>query len=377
MYNFHWNDVGNLFPALDALSNVFLGINLAISSYCTIVVISSYPLNSFVKATNILLVFFVVYGLISWLFGDDIPGLSKGSYLIAALRTFLPIYTCYLFTKLGYVTERIIRSWFWIFLAETIIIYLSFRVVLEVGGFDELRTNNRGYLFVALLPFIYFYRQKSWVQYLILATLVVFSVLSVKRGAILVISLGAIYFFWNKFTHVSTYRKILVFAVLALFVRLGTYFVGYLYRGSDFFQRRVEATLQGNTSRRDEIVGGLMDKYINGDVINMLLGYGADGTARTGVFAHNDWVEMLFNQGPLGFLLFFYFWLVWFRIWRKQAVKNTEISFLIGLLFICNFPKTFFSMWYSATNIFVTLPIGYFLAVIYPGKKKTINSKTC
>lgn len=370
LYNFHWNDVGNLFPLLDALSNVFLGFNLLISAYCTFKVLTHYPINYFFKSMNVLLVMFIVYGLISIAFGSDIKGIDKGAYLIGALRTFLPIYTCFLFTKLGYITEESIRIWVWIFLAESILIYFSFRVVLDVGGTYDLRTNNRGYLFATLLPFIYFFRNKTLLQYLLLLVLLFFSVQSIKRGAILIVSLGTIYLFWYKLSNVKTSRKILVLSALVLFVWIGSTFIEGLYNESTVFQDRVEATRQGDTSRRDVIAKGLMDKYTNADAFHMLFGFGADGTVRTGVYAHNDWLEMLFNQGPMGLLVFFFFWLNWFLLWRRQAAKNSEMAFLIGILFICNFPKTFFSMWYSAANIFVTLPLGYCLANIFVAKRQ-------
>lgn len=360
--------MGRLFPVLDALSNVFLGINLLISAYCTIKVLTSYPINSFFKGMNVLITMFVVYGLISLGFGSDIPGLDKGAYLIGALRTFLPIYTFFLFTKLGYLTEESIRIWIPVFLVESIFIYMSFRVVLEVGGSDELRTNNRGYLFATLFPFVYFFKNRSWLQYVFVSILIFFSIQSVKRGAVLIISLATIYFFWHKLTSVSFSRKVLVLSAIGVFIWIGSIFIGELYRESSVFQSRVEATMEGDTSRRDEIAKGLLDKYMNADAFNFLFGFGADGTARTGVFAHNDWLEMLFNQGPLGLIVFFVFWINWFRLWRRQSAKKTDMAFLLGLLFISNFPKTFFSMWYSAANIFVTLPLGFCLANIFDKK---------
>ena len=370
LYNFHWNDVGNLFPVLDALSNVFLGINLLISIYCTSRVLTHYPINSFFKGMNVLIGMFIVYGLLSLGFGSDIPGLDKGSYLIGALRTFLPIYTCFLFTKMGYLTEESIKIWIPFFLIESIFIYMSFRIVLDLGDTNELLTNNRGYLFVTLFPFVYFYRNKPWLQYIFVFVLIFFSIQSVKRGAILITTLATIYFFWHKLISVSVSRKILVLSTMTVFIYVGSNYVQDLYKDSSVFQKRVESTLEGNTSRRDEIAKGLLEKYANADAINVFWGFGADGTARTGVLAHNDWLEMLFNQGPLGLIVFFVFWLKWFLLWRRQVAKKTDIAFLLGLLFICNFPKTFFSMWYSAANIFVTLPLGYCLSNIFVQKKK-------
>lgn len=372
LYNFHWNDVGAQYPVLEILSSVFLAINLVISLVCTYIVISKYKSNDFFRYSNVVLVLFVIYGTSHILFDTDFNNIDKGSYLIGSLRTFLPIYTFFLFTKLGYITEGAIKFWFWIFLAETILIYLSYRVVLDVGGMDELRTNNRGYLFVTLLPFLYFFRNKSWLQYIIMSLIVAFTVFSIKRGAILVAALTTIYFFWKKFSNVAISKKIIVLISFSILLSIGSHFAEGLYNNSDVFQRRVESTLEGDTSNRDIIVLNLLDKYSNGNIFNILFGFGADSTLKEGLFAHNDWVEVLYNQGLLGLFFYFCLWLVWFKIWRKQESMHTELSLLIGLIFVSNFPKTFYSMWYSNANMFVTLPIGYFLALLYQEKKKIV-----
>lgn len=378
LYNFHWNDVGDVFPIMESLSNIFLAINLGISLLCTFIVIFKYPSNSFRRNTSILLFLFVVYGLLHLLFDNDIMirNINKGSYLIGAMRTFLPIYTFFLFTKLGYLTEDLIKFWVWIFLIETIIIYLSFGGYLENDDIYELGTNNRGYLFVSLLPLIYFYRNKPWVQYVLLSILIAFTVYSMKRGAILTTLLCSIFFFWDKTKNVHTSKKILVLTIFMILVGIGSQLIEVLYSQSDFFQKRVSDTLEGNSSNRDLIVSSLLSKYANGNPLSWLFGFGANATIRDiGIEAHNDWVEVLYNQGLLGFCAFINFWIVWFLLWRKQESNNTELSLLVGLLFLSNFPRTLFSMWYSNANMFVTLPLGFCLAHIYlsPPQKEILN----
>lgn len=49
--------------------------------------------------------------------------------------------------------------------------------------------------------------------------------------------------------------------------------------------------------------------------------------------------------------------------------KKTELSILLGFVFVCNFPMTLFSMWYSIANIFITLPLAFSLSGIYKNGK--------
>lgn len=370
-----------LYPVIDRFSNLFLGVNLIISGYCTIIVLTRYARNPFFSKLTILVLLFVVYGLFSILQGSTITkvntgtSINSGTYMIAALRSFLPIYTYFLFTKLGYVTEKMIKIWFWIFLAQTILLYMSYRIVLGLEDYDEMITNNRGYLFVYLFPFVYFFRKKPLLQYVLAALFLYFALFSLKRGSILITSLAFVFMFWSQTTNASNSKKGFAVIFLVVFVYFGIGVVERMYENSIVFQHRFESTMAGNVSQRDAIAEHLLDIYLCSDMLHLLFGYGADGTLQFGNYAHNDWLEMLFDQGILGFCVFSAFWITFFRIWRNEVRKKTDIAFLLGLIFICNFPKTLFSMWYSVANTFITMPLGYCLAQIYRTKKEKQGQK--
>lgn len=294
--------------------------------------------------------------------------------MIAALRSFLPIYTYFLFAKLGYVTEKMIKIWFWVFLAQTILIYMSFRVVLGLEDDEEMITNNRGYLFVYLFPFVYFFRKRPLLQYALAALFLYFAIFSLKRGSILITSLAFVFLLWKQISNASISRKTLAVVALIVLVYFGTGVVENMYENNIVFQHRVESTIAGNLSQRDVIAEKLMNIYLSSNIFHILFGFGADGTLLYGNYAHNDWLEILFDQGLLGFVAFSTFWITIYRLWRNEVRKKADIALLLGFLFICNFPKTLFSMWYSIANTFITLPLGYCLSQIYTTKiDKLVN----
>ncbi len=376
LYIFHWQNLGEAFPVLEILSNVFLGINLTISIYYTCVFLLKYRQTIFFKSLNVLLFSFIFYGSISVLTrdyvginGTKIPSLT---YLIGALRTFLPIYTCFVFTKLGYISEKSIRFWSWIFFMQCIYIFFISRFVylgIDSSDFGELRTNNTAYLFVSVFPLFYFHKNRPIVQYIFIAISLFLSIMSVKRGAIFIVTLSTLYFFIHTLKSASVKIKILSVVALLILVALGIDFVTNLYENSNVFQHRFEQTLEGNVSNRDQIAAYLFNIYASSDLLQTLFGFGADGTLEYGLYAHNDWLEMLFDQGIWGFTLFLCFWLIILKHWRNQSVKRNEFTFFLGLWIICNLTRTFFSMWYSVANIYVTMPLGYYLANIYREKE--------
>ena len=380
LYIFHWQDVGQAFPLLDSLSNVFLGFNLLISIYYSLVFWLKYKQNAIFKSINILILSFVIYGLFSIVERDyvGIGGMhiNSGTYLIGALRTFLPIYTCFVFTKLGYITEKTIRLWSWVFFAQCIYIYFVSRFVtlgLNSGDFGELRTNNTAYLFVSAFPLIYFHKDNPIIQYILIAIILLLTIAGLKRGAILIVFLATLYFFKHTLNESSIKIKLLSITVLLIFIVQGINIVTNLYENSDVFQHRIESTLEGNTSRRDIIAMHLLEIYTNSDIRHLIFGFGADGTLGYGSYAHNDWLEMLFDQGIWGLLLFFSFWILLFKQWKKQEINKNSLAFFLGLWLICNSTRTLFSMWYSMANIMVTMPLGYYFANLYSEKRKLLK----
>ena len=380
LYMFHWQEVGPAFPVLNSLSNVFLGFNLLLSIYFSFVFLTKYRQKPLYKTLNLLLASLVIYGFFSYIERDyvGINGvkIKSGTYMIAALRTFLPIYTCFIFTKLGYITSKTIRFWFFIFFIQSINIYIISRSVdlgLEMYDLDQMRTNNRGYLFVSLFPLLFFFKEKPVFQYVCITIMLFLTIISVKRGAILTISLATICFFLHQFSKVSYSKKILAVFVFAILIIQGSNFVENLYESSNVFQTRYESTMEGSSSGRDVIAANLLEIYLSSDIRHVIFGFGADGTLGFGLYAHNDWLEILFNQGIVGLVLYFFFWFQLLRLWRKGRKNGQDINFLMTMWLLCNFPKSLFSMWYSMANIIITMPLGYYLAKKYSENRKLLK----
>lgn len=363
---------------IESLANVFLGINLVISLYTTLLVFRKQTTRLF-KVMGLLLFLFVLYGLISFLSNDPLivngEEINKGTYIIGPLRTFLPIYTFFLFAKLGMLTEKSIRIWFFPFLAISIYCFFSASMVLYGQKEDDLITNNTGYLFAGLFPFVYFFRRKKIIQYAIIAILILFSLFAMKRGAFLVVAVCLLYYLYGQTRNVKMSTKFTTI-VLILITLAGVWiFSNEKLKSSDRFQNRVEQTIEGNDSNRGNLHKIQLDNFVNrGDIVTFLFGFGADGTLKISPnYAHNDWIEVLVDQGILGLSIFLYFWIVFFKTWRRSK-KIPWAYNIIGMIFISSLIRTVFSMWYSNTNMFVAIPLGYCLALLYRGYNLQSNN---
>ena len=90
------------------------------------------------------------------------------------------------------------------------------------------------------------------------------------------------------------------------------------------------------------------------------------------IYAHNDWLEILFCQGAVGLLIFIKFWRGLFMSARSTLIAEPS-RFCLFLLFCIFFLKTFFSMSIVGIPIYSTTMMGFALANGFSDNKNVIN----
>lgn len=347
---------GFFIPRGSVFSRGILVIFLLISVYFLLVMVAKYKQTLYFKSMGALLLMFTIYGIISILKGGGI------GYLQMIYLSLLPIYSFYVFTQKGLINERWIRIVFFIMVGVTVVEYLLyFNFINESGQDTENATINVGYEVVALLPLIYFWKHKPIVQYLLLALVLAVVITTVKRGAILVAALCMFYFIYNTMKISSRKTRWYVWLVVLIFVVVGVRWVSNFYINSEYAQTRMQATLEGYSSGRDSIFKKAWEVFLNSNTFGILFGHGAFATIDImGIAAHNDWLEILVNQGLLGVTLYFFYWRGFYVSFRRD--KNPETKPIIGTVLIIYFVAALFSMSYSAMTLPATLALGYCLA---------------
>lgn len=137
----------------------------------------------------------------------------------------------------------------------------------------------------------------------------------------------------------------------------------HMLETSDYFNSRIQATLEGNSSHRDEMYSSLLRTFVyDTSLFQMLLGRGAWGTLTVSFnFAHNDWLEILTNQGLLGIIVFIYYWICFLKN-CKDVNLPSESRICLYMLLLIYFMKTIFSMSYSDMSIYSTSVLALCLA---------------
>lgn len=364
---------GILYPMGSIYSRLIFLLVISISLYNFIIVNYRYKLSFFLKSLNILLIMFTIYGVLLLLSSYNLPyGISKHVYLQEIYKSLLPLYSGFLYAKEGKLNWDSLSLWIPVWFLIAIASFFSYQqIVLENTNKLEI-TNNAGYDFLALIPVIaVVYRKKALFQFGGLLGCAFYLLLCMKRGPIVIAVLlfVIILFFIYK---ESTKRKkmYILFLIISLFIVISN-IVFYMLDNSDYFVTRIEDTLEGNSSSRDYIYG-IFWKHFKDEVnlLHFLFGHGASSTLLIGPnYAHNDWLEILINQGVTGIVVFVVFIYSFFKtIFMKHFDLWTRVG--IGLSFIIVSMQTLFSMSYSNLSFYMTISLGFFLA-----QKKSIQFK--
>ena len=355
------------------VSQLILLVVMLMGLYYTVktILLSGKPV--YFNGLNLLFLMFIVYGTILLFSNHHYKILFTGAdvtnftFLKNIFLSIPNIYTFYYFSRKEFLTEKAIRKWVIVFFGIAIFRYFDYQIsamqlLLLSGNDTEDVTNNIGYVFVALIPLIAVYKDKVRFQYSLLVICMIFIMIGMKRGAIIVGIVSVIYYLYfnYKYNNISKW-KVIVFSLLIV---AATYFITeFMMESSDYFINRIEQTMEGKSSGRDEIYEYFWDHFKNEtDSFKFLFGNGANATLGIGInYAHNDWLEIAINQGVLGLIIYGIYWL---NFWKtlKYTKYNKTAKLVLTLIFLSFFIKTLFSMSYTGYSMETCIVFGYCLA---------------
>ena len=365
---------GTLYAHGNIISVSALFIIIIMSLYLFFYSNIHYKLPTPLKILSILIIVWTVYGLEPILFGTGQTAffVQPFSYLKGIFVSLLPIYAFYYFSKKGFLTEDILRWLFMLFLILAVFNFYDYKetVLASVEGDTEEVTNNAGYVVVSLLPLLpIFWRRPLW-QYALLGICLFFVLLGMKRGAIIGGAICAIWMMWNSFRQdrnegKNKRRKLFYIRVLATIVILSAvvYAVQYMLNTSDYFNLRLQETIEGNYSGREDMYGTYFNWFVNQNgVFKILFGNGANATLRFfSNYAHNDWLEILINNGLITSIIYAAYWISLIAMLVKGKRGSTTML-MLGCFVIIYLLKTMVSMSYNSTTVYAACAAGYALA---------------
>lgn len=347
--------------------------------------LTNYRVPIYFKVVLAFVCFLSFYGLVLIFLGDDVIWLTTGRnlrkylYIIWLIPSLLSVFPVYVFTCRGQLSEKGMKILFFIFLATSIYGFygalkeqMMYAAMMHTG--QEEYTITAVYSFLSLLPLIVLFKKNQVLQFILLGLMFFYFIMSSKRGAIILAGISSILLILSMVFHNSNKKKIIAIVMTAILMVVAFVFINHQIETSAYFSARLDQTVDGYTSRREEYVKIILDYYFNNTtIVQFFTGIGAQGTLSVNEsFAHNDWVAILLEQGLIGALFYLLYWLTFIYTWVKSRV-NYDAFVVIGLLIVVGFGKTLFSMYYLPISAemmissgYFAIALGYFLGKAFP-----------
>lgn len=362
---------GTLYPHGNYLSVGSLALSMALSLYYYVYANLHYKLPTPMKILSFLLLIWTIYGMIPILFGTGQTAfqIQPFSYLKGIYMSLLPIYAFYVFARQDLLTEDRLRFFTIVFFLVAIASFYDYQrmALLMVENNREEVTNNAGYVFASLIPLIPVYWRKPLLQYVLLGVCMLFVLIGMKRGAIIGGVISSVWLLLESFRQKNiegkrdrrSYWRLL--GTIAIVIG-AVYAVQYMINTSDYFNQRITLTLEGDYSGREIMYGSYFNWYINqSNVFNQLFGNGADATLRFFTdYAHNDWIEMLIDNGLIATVLYAIYWVsLLVMLWK--GARGSTTTMMLGCFIFIYLLKSFFSMSYNGVTEYAACALGYAL----------------
>ncbi len=342
---------------LAAVGKYILAGLVVYSLYKTVYTVFKYKLDPMMKMLFVLLVVFTIYGVYNYIWGPvryfrfDWGGVAKAdnlSFLKQIMASLPMVFVYYDFAKKGVFTPRVLDIITGILIFFSFIAFIQFYISWGSDQYMDGVQNNQGYKFARLIPLIFLLRR--WRMALILLCYF-FVIVSIKRGAIFTGTISVILYFFLWMKKARGWKKTIALFGISLISIGGLVGIKYFYDNSPGFQSRVEKTLNGDNSGRSTLSDDIWEKIEAEDDYTVLwFGRGADTTVDyAGNYAHNDWLEILANQGIFSIILYALFFLTWLMAYfkmRKWVLPATSMAFLA--CFLTSLACSVFSMGYTS-----------------------------
>lgn len=368
-----------LFGAFSFFGRVFFVMFFILSVYYFFKTIIEYKLPTCLKMLSFCLVLIVSYGSLLALMGIDIMwgrSADRYFYLIIHLQSILPIYAFYYFAKKQLIDDGWFRKIFVLFFVFTFIIFRNAQMIkLEAQGTEETVVNE-AYGFLALFPIMVFFQKKPIIQYFGLLLILFFLLSGFKRGAIILGGICFLVFLWHSLRSTKESRKIITIVIAGVLLYVVVQYVDDLLQNSNLFNMRLEKTLDGDSSGRDDIYSKYWSFFWNQDsALAILFGNGAYGTLKhLGLMAHNDWLEFLIDMGLFGTLVYIVYWVTITNMCIK-SYKTCSREIFLGILLwaIINLGRSIFSTSIMDMSLCSTSVFGYLVAQYDNSLRKSLS----
>jgi hypothetical protein len=220
--------------------------------------------------------------------------------------------------------------------------------------------NNVGYNFVLLLPLLLLINKKILINIGLILIIIVYSILSAKRGVLVCLIFALIIYsvYQYKQLKITKIKMRKSTVIIMSFMLVGFLFIAM--KNNDFFMSRWE-DVSHNTSNRDVLLKTLNNYWHeNLGIISLMFGFGLNATNLVaGNFAHNEFVEVIFNYGLIAFIFYISFLYIVFNRAKSENIHYPLKYALLSALVIWLSKGLTTGVITGETSLLLAIVIGY------------------
>lgn len=241
--------------------------------------------------------------------------------------------------------------------------FISARESVFSRGTSDI-TNNGAYYLVVIIPLLGIFFD-DFIEFFFYGGLAVLILMGAKRGAILCAFVELILFIYFYYKKTQKKRSFINYIWILVALIIVSYVVVEVFNSSDYLQERYDQTRVGDSSLRDEIYSLAILRFDEQDLIAQLFGNGMSSTLSIiGGYAHQDWLELLINNGVLGVFLYVLVFITLFVCYHNH---KKSMSFMERFMFLSAtfgwLLRSMYSMGYvSIETSFYTIAFGFLCA---------------
>lgn len=217
-------------------------------------------------------------------------------------------------------------------------------IVLEIQYWGSLTFDftqkNKDYVITSVyyilccMPYIMLLQNKK-IRGILLVSIALSTLFSLKRSALVVLLACGLAIFIREYNSTAKVKRNIITAGFVTAI-VGLFCLPLVLKGNNSALSALWKTrFNSGASSRTNIYSDVVKRFIDSNVTYMLFGHGQNAVLHTssfGLSAHNDFLEILFDYGIIGFVLFCAFLLLLIR--SRRNFKQIEDS-CVEKGFIC------------------------------------------
>ena len=195
-------------------------------------------------------------------------------------------------------------------------------------------TTDTSFFLIVYLPFLMLYNKKRFIKIVIVFLFIIVCVLSLKRSIVVGLFVFFVFFIALSIKKETTHRW--YFWLIPVLVII----VAFVLKNSigEVLALRFSETAETGGNGRIEIYTNIIHHYIDSNFTEQIFGHGYRSVRyiNNGLLAHNDFLQLLYDGGVLGVLLYMALWFFFIRIaiknWRRRKQFGNVFSVYISTL---------------------------------------------